>query len=336
MITTSQRVHGCLVGGAVGDALGAPIEFHDISTIHRLYGKRGLRHYVEAYGRIGAITDDTQLTLFTAEGLLEAGRGHGLEWFDKIDKKVHAAYLRWLRTQNSQLFTVKRPKGLAAIPALNSQRAPGGTCLSSLRDARTARVVGECPPDQNDSKGTGGVMRIAPVGLLGPVIGSDADVFLVGARLAWLTHQHRSGYLAAGFMAVMIASLMRGEGRLDAINLAEACLLAYDGGDEVRKAVDQAVNLSKKKGVAWLGRGWVAEEALAIAIFCLLRTDNFMDGVAMAVNHSGDSDTTGAMAGNLLGAFYGRDAIPSHLTEELELKNVIEEMADALVKRRAK
>jgi len=64
---TLEHFTGCLLGGAVGDALGAPVEFHSIRQIHDKYGSAGITDYYAAYGRRGAITDDTQMTLFTAE-----------------------------------------------------------------------------------------------------------------------------------------------------------------------------------------------------------------------------------------------------------------------------
>ena len=76
MITVRDRYRGCLLGGAVGDALGAGIEFASLADIRRQYGPAGVTGYVPCYGRSGAITDDTQMTLFTAEGLIRARR-HG-------------------------------------------------------------------------------------------------------------------------------------------------------------------------------------------------------------------------------------------------------------------
>ena len=67
---TRDRVRGCLLGGAVGDALGAPVEFMERSEIVARFGEQGIRDYAPAYGRLGAITDDTQMSLFTAEGML--------------------------------------------------------------------------------------------------------------------------------------------------------------------------------------------------------------------------------------------------------------------------
>ena len=80
-----------------------------------------------------------------------------------------------------------------------------------------------------------------------------------------------------------------------------------------------------------LGQGWVAEEALAIAIYCALRGKSFEESVVLAVNITGDSDSTGSITGNLLGAIHGVEAIPQRWLESLELRKAITEMADDLL-----
>jgi hypothetical protein len=79
--------------------------------------------------------------------------------------------------------------------------------------------------------------------------------------------------------------------------------------------------------IADFGAGWVAEEALAIGLWCALSADSFEQGVINAVNHSGDSDSTGLIAGHLLGIQYGPVAIPARWYEKLELRDVIEQVA---------
>ncbi len=98
--TIQNRFLGCMLGGAVGDALGAPVEFMSRQEILRKFGPRGLTDLAPAYGGIGKITDDTQMTLFTAEGLLRAwsrycDKGMGINFVGT----THFAYQRWLITQ---------------------------------------------------------------------------------------------------------------------------------------------------------------------------------------------------------------------------------------------
>lgn len=97
--STRSRVRGCLLAGAVGDALGAAIEFASLPEIRQQFGPQGLTGYAPAYGRLGAITDDTQLTLFSAEGLVLAARAGALHRPGERLRHLHRAVLRWLRTQ---------------------------------------------------------------------------------------------------------------------------------------------------------------------------------------------------------------------------------------------
>jgi ADP-ribosylglycohydrolase len=202
------------------------------------------------------------------------------------------------------------------------------TCLSAL--ASTKRL-GDLPT--NDSKGCGTVMRVAPVGIVRP----RHAAFDLGADVSRLTHTHPSGYIAGGFVASLIATVIEGVPLRDAISSASALLGDADDASEVRAAVDAAVRLAASgepataEAVETLGEGWVAEEALAIALYAALVADDLEQGVCLAVNHSGDSDSTGAVAGNLLGAMLGVEAIPARWLEILELRDVIERVAHDLL-----
>src|SRR2546426_3991455 len=101
------RFSGGLLGGAVGDALGAPVEFLDVDEILRNYGEQGIRDYAPAYGKLGAITDDTQMTLFTAEAVLSAHVASVLQGQEPdFFRAAAGSYARWLMTQqNSRLVS---------------------------------------------------------------------------------------------------------------------------------------------------------------------------------------------------------------------------------------
>jgi hypothetical protein len=101
-ITLLDRIRGCLLGGAVGDALGARVEFMKLPEIRRCFGAAGIRDFAPAYGRLGAITDDTQMTLFTAEGFIRAWVRDQLKGMCHGPGVVHHAYMRWLLTQGEQ------------------------------------------------------------------------------------------------------------------------------------------------------------------------------------------------------------------------------------------
>jgi ADP-ribosyl-[dinitrogen reductase] hydrolase len=322
----ASRYTGCLLGGAVGDALGAAVEFDGLAAIRARFGPRGIRDYAPAYGRLGALTDDTQMTLFSAEGLLRADNTRRAQGDGEVAEAVYHAYLRWLETQNGRPRYPKaaaRSGWLLGLSALNASRAPGNTCLSALQSGR----MGTLATPLNDSKGCGGVMRAAPAGLV-----RARDPFRLGCEVAAITHSHPSGYLAAGFLAALVAALVDGAGLEEAIAGARAELRRYEGHEECLAAVDEALRLAREaapvaESVARLGQGWVAEEALAISLFCATAAEGFEEAVALAVNHDGDSDSTGAITGTILGARLGQEAIPPRWLEPLELRTEIEEVA---------
>lgn len=344
----ARRVRGCLLGGALGDALGAAIEFESLDEIRERHGPDGLQGLAPAYGRRGAITDDTQMTMFTAEGLIRAfvrsksrGSGHPAA-------VVHHAYRRWLHTQGvawrnaaQQRFgrDGAEPDGwLIQERFLHSRRAPGNTCLAAL-SAKVA--LGQ--PAENDSKGCGGVMRVAPVGLL-PHSGNAGDAttlegaFRLGEEIAALTHGHPTGQLASGFLAATIHALVHGDRPLEpALDAATRILRRQPRHDETLAAVEEARELAAAGSpgparIEALGAGWVAEEALAIAVYsALVHRESVRAALLLAVNHSGDSDSTGAICGNLLGALHGEAALPQDWLAELEGRATLERLADDFV-----
>jgi ADP-ribosylglycohydrolase len=326
----ASRVQGCLLGGATGDALGAPVEFLSMAEIADRFGARGVRDFAPAYGRIGGITDDTQMTLFTAEGLIRASLMQRADEGCDVPAIVHEAYLRWLMTQRQEATLEPPPNDgwLLRLAPLWALRAPGLTCLSALKATpRGGRA-------QNGSKGCGGVMRVAPVGLLG---GSPGVVFETAAELAHLTHGHPSGFLSAGALAIVIRELTLGKALPVAIEAAKDELRSHPGHADVLRAIEgaQALAALGEGPVDRLGAGWVAEEALAIALYCSLLDVGFEEGVILAVNHSGDSDSTGAITGNILGALLGAEVIPKRWLDAVELRQEIEAMAHDLLAARS-
>lgn len=324
-----SRVRGCLLGGAVGDALGAGIEFSRLDEIRRRYGEGGIADYEHVYGRRGAITDDTQMTLFTAEALIRAAASRGTTAPMQPLASLHRAYMRWLHTQGLRSanpdFDDSLDGWLIRIPALHSQRAPGNTCLSAMMLAQPGLVSHPI----NDSKGCGGVMRAAPIGLFGE------RPFDLGCQSCAITHGHASGYLAGGAFAAIIAFVLEGTPPAQAIaRVREQHASALAG--EVLVAIDRAMEAAATmprtaETLETLGGGWVAEEALSIAIWCTLVARDFTDGIRLAVNHSGDSDSTGSIVGNILGAALGEEAIDARWLAELELREEIAEVADDLL-----
>ncbi len=329
---------GCLIGGAVGDALGAPVEFMSCTEIASQFGTGGIQEFVPVFGKVGAITDDTQMTLFTAEGVVRSWVRAYVHAPCAIPGQISMAYQRWLHTQG-----VEHPMHndclngwLITHQNLFDRRAPGRTCLSGLQSMKRQGDLAK-----NDSKGCGGVMRVAPVGMYFATLAAEIDAnklvllneaFATGCRSAAITHGHPTGQLASGAFAAIVMLLLTNTPLEQAIEAIMPLLAEHPGHEETTQAIEHACLLAKDSpndaGVLReLGGGWVAEEALAIALYCALSATDFRSGVVLAVNHSGDSDSTGSMAGQLLGAMYGTSAIPISWRTPLELGAVIEAIA---------
>ena len=337
-VSRYDRILGCLLGGAVGDALGAPVEFLTLEQIGERFGSDGVAGYEEAYGRRGAITDDTQMTLFTAEGFLRAQNRYTETGYCKPRVVMHRSYLRWLHTQGvpeSQLIDEELGSPLDGWliqrRVLHEKRAPGNTCLRALGAWRD-QGLGE--PARNGSKGCGGLMRVAPAGLFA------TDPFRFGCETAALTHGHPTGLISAGAFALILSEVFLGRSLDAAVQTGEWMTRGAKAGAETISAIEGARALAQETAsdippemperIARLGEGWVAEEALAIALYCALTASDFRTGVLSAVNHGGDSDSTGSLTGSLLGARFGVSSIPNEWIEGLEVRELIVTVAEDL------
>ncbi|MEU5385918.1 ADP-ribosylglycohydrolase family protein [Kitasatospora cineracea] len=319
----TDRVRGALLGGALGDALGWPIEFQRLDQIRARFGPDGLTDLADA-GLGGQVTDDTQMTLFTAEGLLRGGRPEDL----------HAAYRRWFLTQRLP-EPGRDPDGwLAAQDFLYASRAPGNACTTGVATGyRPAAPFGQDGPVNPGSKGCGTVMRSAPFGLFG--LGPQ-EAFRQAAVAAQLTHGHPTGYLAAGAFAALVARVAAGEplrAAIDAVlTQVDAQYLGQETGDALRRAVRIAdEGPGSAEGVERVGLGWIAEECLAVAVYAALAAPDARTALVLSVNHSGDSDSTGAVCGNLVGALHGLSGLPADWCALVEGRDVVLQVADDLV-----
>lgn len=332
-----DKIRGCLFGGAVGDALGYPVEFRSAEQIRIIYGENGIQDY-ELFHQKAYISDDTQMTLFTANGLLIGFtrlclRGIMGDW----QEYVWFAYKDWLITQGENRISddsyVK--SWLLNKKDMYNQRAPGNTCLSALKEEIYGSV--DCPI--NSSKGCGGVMRVAPVGLYLPKHIKDIEkVDRIGAEVAALTHGHPLGYLPAAALTHIIARCVYSSSNIAQIVEEAIKTVAKIYTDKLEKKefvriMEKAVCLAYQNrddldAIREIGEGWVAEETLAIAVYCAIKYQNdFVKAVTVSVNHDGDSDSTGAVTGNIMGAYFGFKEIPEKYIQPLEIREVIEEIA---------
>lgn len=336
-----DKFRGCLLGGAAGDALGYAVEFLDEASIFKRYGENGITEYDLVNG-IAEISDDTQMTLFTANGLL-LGKTRGMTRgiMGSYSSYIALCYTDWLRTQYEKypLNEKYHYSWLINIPELFSRRAPGKTCLTAIKSG----VNGTIDNPINQSKGCGGIMRVAPVGLYFETDRRTIDkIDLIGAETAAITHGHELGYIPAAGLVHIIQLLSHNTdiSVLDAVlDMKDALQRQFSDAEHLSKQIeliDRAIALSEDnindlKAIKELGEGWVAEETLAIAIYCSLKyCDDFDKALIAAVNHSGDSDSTGAVTGNILGAYLGLKGIPQKYLDNLELQNIILEIADDL------
>ncbi len=343
----NDRIRGSLIGGAIGDALGYPVEFLSWSNIQNKYGSTGITRYDTTQWQsenslengVALVSDDTQMTLYTACGILNAKKNS-----TAIIPAICEAYIEWLLTQIRKKEKGFKQCWIQELPQLNDLRAPGNTCINSLMD-----IMNGYEPC-NDSKGCGGVMRIAPIPLYGAVNNrmDIKEACLLAAEASEQTHQHPLGYIPSAFVAYLIYRLVQDEHPTREsyrTYIKEGLFLISDMFSKYRDTVgefillvDRAMFFAKKaddddvKNIEYyLGRGWVAEETVAIAVYCsLAHFDDFERAMIAAVNHSGDSDSTGAVTGNILGAAIGYEKLPLFYKENLELHDVILHIADDL------
>lgn len=368
-----DKYRGCLLGGAAGDALGYAIEFDREEAIAARYGSHGIRDYQLDERGLAPFSDDTQMTLYTANSLLcslaalsaqaygdtqaSGGAPTSSDAQASSDAPAPASptlpspaalaayapaqmtqfYVEWMYTQVSP-YPLAEPKAwISSLPELFASRAPGVTCMNACEAmANGAKAV-------NNSKGCGGIMRMAPVGLINTCPSfSGVELQCLGAQLAELTHCHELGWMPAGVFAHIVSLLSRDEASsvreaaTQALNtLPEAFPNAHYLG-QLQELLRYTLRLADSdipdlEAIHALGEGWVAEEALAIGLLCSLRhEDDFAGAITSAVNHGGDSDSTGAIAGNIVGAHLGLAGIPQRYLEHLELRDTISKIADDL------
>ncbi len=331
-----DRCIACLVGGAAGDALGYAVEFMTNKQIQEQYGPGGIRRF-ELRDGVARVSDDTQMTLFTAEGMI-LSKGDCIQ--DYIDA-IRREYLWWFITQTENWpvgDSITQASFLMREPELYASRAPGTTCMGALSTGGRGSVA----EPVNNSKGCGGVMRVAPIGLfLTTDVFSAEKIVQLGAEAAALTHGNPLGWLPAAALVHMIRVLSQEDADVfEAVKDAVAMLRIVYPNVKERETLEallaKAITLYRNgtgpaRAIPQLGEGWVGDEALAIAVYCALRYEAHFDrAIIAAVNHDGDSDSTGAIVGNILGARLGRTGIPTRFCNKLELKGLMETLGTAL------
>ena len=309
-----SRCRGCMLGLAIGDALGAPVEGMMMCQIRGAFGDDGITDLHPWRDHpAGSVTDDTQMSLATAEALVRTKAAGDGELLDaEYAPAVWAAYLDWLVSQDDP----------------RHRRGPGRTCLTALATG----TMGTIEKPINDSKGCGGVMRVAPAGLAF----RPEEAFRQAAAFAAITHGHPSGYLSSAALAAIVSHVIEGLTLREAAAGAMKLLENEEGAHETVMKLDEAMRFVERRApperaLAVLGEGWVGEEALAIAFFCAGRyPDDLRQALFAAVNHSGDSDSTGSIAGAIVGAWLGEEGIPAEWSSKIEAKEKLVTAADEI------
>ncbi len=310
-----ERYKGCLLGLAIGDALGAPVEFLSLDQIREKYGQKGIENYDywDNY-KPGSYTDETQLSLATAKGCLNAHLNLISKGESFSLKVIHRRYLEWLKDLEDPFHV----------------RHPGYTCMNVLQSGQKGSVGNPI----NTSTEASGLLRTAPVGLAFP----PGMAFREGTDYAAMTHGHASAYLAAGFLSEMVAQIIEVQSLQDAVELSIEQLAAFDNHQDLLRHLERALEEFHnqdpgEESIQRLGKGITAAEVLSIGIYCALKyVSAFQEGVLASVNHSGMSTSTGLVTGAILGTLLGFEAILEKWISNLENSKEIIVIAEDMYK----
>jgi len=310
MPNVKDRFDGVMLGLACGDALGYAVEFSAIEDIRRSFGPAGITELDEARvrGDVALFSDDTQMSLAVAHGLILAGHATTV---DLAAAFVAAEFVEWSQA----------PVG--------GHRAPGGACMSGCR-----RLADGAPWEMAghpDAGGCGSVMRSAPYALR---FWKDHDLAVeCSARHARMTHGHPLAGAASAALTSGVWHALHGATRdeicqsmIDAAarydeTTATMLLTDRDIGLMVRASPDDGLRALIAAKVLDERRGWAGHEAICAAMFCFLVGHNYKDTVVLGANSPGDSDSIACIAGALAGAFYGVQDIPARWAEVIERRD---------------
>ncbi len=325
---TINNYTGCIIGGAIGDAFGFPIEFMKLNKIKRQFGENGLQELLTNETGRAKFTDDTQLTIFTADGLLKSA-AIGFDSSKIPDLRIiHNSYKDWYSI--CALAKTVNNGWISGLSELYGTGGSGKICMSALSQDK----MGTLEEPLNQGRGCGGVMRVAPVGLMyyeNPKIAFD-----IAARCAAITHGHPDATLSAGVYAAIIANIIQGKNIEESVDNAVSILGEQKDNEHLLELIGKAKDLSKQDtkpedAIKILGKGWTGDEAIAISIYCALKSPNdYKKAVVYAINHSGDSDSVGSIVGGIMGAYLGYKNIPSKYREKMELTAELKQLSKDL------
>jgi ADP-ribosylglycohydrolase len=305
-----HKVQGCILGLAIGDALGYPTEFMSLSQIHQQYGPNGIQDFEPSSDHPpGTFTDDTQMTIAVTEALIEAGHRD----LDNLMRVMARRFVEWAESSDND-------------------RAPGATCLSGCHNLKQ----GEHWRDAGikDSKGCGSAMRSAPIGLFYRELDHTLEVACASSLL---THAHPTGVAAAAGAAIAVKLLLDGTKPEDLItHLIEITgHLDEDYKNKILQ-VNDVLPEAPADAMDIIGEAWIGEEAVASALYCFLNSpDNYAKTVLTGANTSGDSDSIACIAGGLSGVFNGIGKMPTSWVNRVEESERLRDLASRIVQEAA-
>jgi ADP-ribosylglycohydrolase len=289
-----SRFHGCLLGLAVGDALGTTLEFSPPGTFTPIDDMIGGGPF---HLKPGQWTDDTSMALCLAVSLLER-RG-----FDPIDQLER--YVRWWRE--------------SYLSSTGTCFDIGGTVRSAL--ARFERTHEPFPGSTDpNTAGNGSIMRLAPVVLYFARQSEQALHF--AAESSRTTHGAPQAVDACRYVAALILAALNGKSKEEMLRDQSLPLTP-------KIAAIAAGSFKTKQPPQIRGTGYVVD-SLEAALWAFYHAHDFREGALLAVNLGDDADTTGAVYGQLAGAFYGEDNIPAAWRDTIAQREFIGELADKL------
>lgn len=299
-----------LFGLALGDALGWPVEFKTLDEIKKIWGREGIQEPPDP----ALYTDDTQMTVALAEGLLENRLSASV---DTQMEAVGHHFISWL-------YHTDTPS-----------RAPGNTCIAGVRrfeasgNWQTSGISG--------SKGCGSAMRVAPIGFLYQY--QPDRLREVALASSQITHAHPAARAAAVAGAYLVKLAL--DGVHPNAYLRHVVTFTNDISDEfdlVMLRVGHVLGWTDEEAaLRHLGEGWTGDEAIALALYCVLRyPDDYTACVRRAANTNGDSDSIACIAGGIMGARLGLDAIPLQWRAHCENREMLVRLATRLADARTK
>jgi ADP-ribosylglycohydrolase len=298
-----ERYRGCLLGLAVGDALGTTVEFCRPGTFRPVTDMVGGGPFKLLPGQW---TDDTSLALCLAESLVECGR------FDPVDQLQR--YVIWWRegymSSNGTCFDI------------------GGTTRTALgRFERTGEPW--CGPTDISTAGNGSLMRLAPVLMF--FAADPAAAIEKAGESSRTTHGALAAIDACRYYAGLIVGALGGADKVELLSAHYAPIAGYWRENALAEEIAEvaAGSFKDKKPPAIQGTGYVVE-SLEAALWCFYKSRDFARGCLLAVNLGDDADTTAAIYGQLAGAYYGMHDIPPDWLEKLAKRELIEGLADRL------